>query len=80
MSQLGEEHLDVLAYLSSSGFLIQLGAMNTFSRIPVDQTCEENVTRDTQTPGGKNGFSLRPGAVKKYNLIAGVSRHINEII
>ena len=34
------------------------------------QTCEETVNRDTQTSGGTKGFSLKPGAVSKYYLIA----------
>ena len=67
MSHLGEEHPDVLAYLRSGGFSVQIGAMNTFG---VDQTCEETVNRDTQTPGVTKGFSLKPGAVSKYYLIA----------
>ena len=70
MSHLGEEHPDVLAYLRSGGFSVQIGTMNTFGRIPVDQTCEETVNRDTQTPGGTKGFSLKPGAVSKYYLVA----------
>ena len=49
---------------------MQIGATNTFGRIPVDQTCEETVNRDTQTPGGTKGFSLKSGAVSKYYLIA----------
>ena len=49
---------------------MQIGATNTFGRIPVDQTCEETVNRDTQTPGGTKGFSLKSGAVNKYYLIA----------
>lgn len=48
----------------------QLGATNAFGRIPVDQTCEEIVNRNTQTPGGTKGFSLKPAAVSKYYLIA----------
>lgn len=70
MSHLREEHPDVLAYLRSGGFSVQIGAMNPFGRIPVDQTCEETVSRDTQTPGGRKGFSLKPGTVSKYYLIA----------
>ena len=69
-SHLGEELPDVLAYLRSGGFTVLIGAMNTFGRIPVDQTCEETVNRDMQTPGGTKGFSLKPGAVSKYYLIA----------
>ena len=70
MSHLGKEHPDVLAYLRSAGFSAQIEAINTFSRIPVDQTCEETVNRDLQTPGGTKGFSLKPGAVSKYYLMA----------
>ena len=56
--------------------------LNTLSRIPagVGQTCEENVNKDTETPGGTKVFSLKPGAVSKHNRIAGVSRHIHEIV
>lgn len=43
---------------------------NAFGRIPVDQTLEETVNKDTQTPGGTKGFSLKPGAVQRYYLTA----------
>ena len=76
MSHLGEEHPDVLAYLRSGGFSVQIGATNKFDKIPVDQTCEETVNRDTQTPGGTNGFRLKPGAVSKYYPHSRVSEHI----
>ena len=69
MSHLEGEHPDVLAYLRSGGFSVQIGAMNTFGRIPVDQTCEETINKDTQTPGGTKGLSLKPGAVSKYYLV-----------
>lgn len=70
MSHLEEEHPDVLAYFRSGGFSVQLGDKNPFGRVPVDQTCEETVNKDTQTPGGTKGFSLKPRAVSKYYLIA----------
>ena len=70
MSHLDKEHPDVLAYLRSGGFSVQIGPMSPFGRIPVDQACEETVNRDTQTPGGTKGFSLIPGAVSKYYLTA----------
>ena len=41
MSHLGEENPDVLAYLRSGGFSVQVGSMNTFGRIAVNQTCQE---------------------------------------
>ena len=36
----------------------------------VDQTIEETVNKDTQTPGGTKGFSLKPCAITKYYLTA----------
>ena len=41
-----------------------------FCRIPVDQTIEETINRDTQTPGGAKGFSLKEGALHRYYLNA----------
>ena len=43
---------------------------NTFGGIHVDQTLEETVNKDTQTPGGTKGFSLKPGALQRYYLTA----------
>jgi hypothetical protein len=54
----------------NGGFSVQLGESNSFGRIPVDQTLEETVNRDTQTSGGTKGFSLKPGAVSRYYLTA----------
>ena len=56
--------------MRNGGFSVQLSNENTFGRIPVDQTLEETVNRDTQTPGGTKGFSLKPGAVQRYYLTA----------
>ena len=70
MSHLEDEHPEVLAYLKSGGFAVQIGEDNPFGRIPVDQACEETVNKDTQTPGGTKGFSLKPKAVNKYYLVA----------
>ena len=70
MSHLPEEHPDTLEYLRSGGFSVQIGEDNPFGRIPVDQTCEETVNKDTQTSGGTKGFSLKPNAVSKFYLVA----------
>ena len=56
--------------LKSGGFAVQLGEDNPFGKMPVDQACEETVNKDTQTPGGIKGFSLKPKAVNKYYLVA----------
>ena len=47
-----------------------MGESNPLGKIPVDQACEETVNRDTKTPGGTIGLSLRPHAVSKYYLVA----------
>ena len=70
MSHLPEEHPDAFKYLSSGGLSVQLSNSNPFGRVPVDQTCEETVNKDTQTSGGTKGFSLKPNAVSKYYLVA----------
>ena len=49
-------------------FLCNVRRSNPFGRIPVDQTIEETINKDTQTPGGTKGFSLKPGAVSRYYL------------
>ena len=70
MSHLPEELPETLEYLRSGGFSVQMSEDNPFRRILVDQTCEETVSKDTQTSGGTKGFSLRPNAVSKFYLVA----------
>ena len=70
MSHLPEEHPDAFKYISSGRLSVQLSNSNSFGRVPVDQTCEETVNKDSQTSGGTNGFSLKPNAVNKYYLVA----------
>ena len=53
-----------------AGFSVQLSSTNPFGRIPVDQCVETTINRDTQTQGGTKGFSLKPSALNRYNLIA----------
>ena len=68
MSQLPIEHPEVYNHFIQGGFSVQIGSQNPFGRIPVDQTIEETVNKDTQTPGGTKGFSLKPRAVARYYL------------
>ena len=49
---------------------VQMSSNNPFGRIPVDQTTEVTVNKDTQTPGGTARFSLKAGAIKRYYIIA----------
>ena len=64
MSRLAIDLPQVHSQFMQGGFSVQLGKINPFGRIPVDQTIEE----DTQAPGGTKGFSLKPGAVTRYYL------------
>ena len=70
MLHLENDHPNVLEHLESGGFAVQIGESNPFGKIPVDQACKETVNRDTKTPGGTKGFSLKPKAVSKYYLVA----------
>ena len=56
--------------LENGGFSVQSGRQNPFGKIPVDQTIDETVNKDTQTPGGTKGFSLKPAALSRYYLTA----------
>ena len=68
MSRLPIDHPEVFQHFMQGGFSVQLGGENPFGRIPVDQTIEETVNRDTQTAGGTKGFSLKRAAVERYYL------------
>jgi len=68
MSRLPIDHPEVHQQFMQGGFSVQLGGQNPFGRIPVDQTIEETVNRDTQTAGGTKGFSLKRAAVERYCL------------
>ena len=70
MTRLNETCPSLHAYFQNGGFSVQLGHVNPFSRIAVDQTTEETVNKDTQTAGGTRGFSLKPGTVSRYYLTA----------
>ena len=52
MPQLLTNNPDVHAEFMQGRFSVQLDSNNPFGRIPVDQTIEEMVTKDTQTPRG----------------------------
>ncbi len=68
MSRLEIDHPAVHAHFAEGGFSVQSSGNNPFRKIPVDQTIEETVNKDTQTAGGTKGFSLKMGAVTRYYL------------
>ncbi len=67
MSSLSTTHPNVHSQFMNARWLLS-GTRTPFGRIPVDQTIEVTVNKDTQTPGGTKGFSLKPGAVSQYYL------------
>ena len=68
MNHLPENQPDIYRHMLNSGVSLQSSSTNAFGRVPVDQTVEETINRDTQTAGGTKGFSVNPGAVCKYYL------------
>ena len=70
MCSLAQTHPEAYEFLINGGFSVQIGAENPFGRIPVDQTVEETVNKDTQTSGGTKGFSLKSGALTRHYMTA----------
>ncbi|KAL8617912.1 hypothetical protein ACOMHN_026489 [Nucella lapillus] len=70
MTNLAASQPEIYKAFKDGNFSVQLTESNPFGRIPIDQTTEVTVNRDTQTVGGTTKFSLKPGAVSKYYLTA----------
>ena len=68
MSRLPIDLPEVHQQFMQGGVSVQFGSQNPFGRIPVDQTIDETVNRDTQTAGGTEGFSLKQAAGERYFL------------
>ncbi|KAG0721648.1 hypothetical protein GWK47_046054 [Chionoecetes opilio] len=59
---------------------VQIGSKNPFGRIPVDQTIEETINKDTQNTRGHKGFRLKGGAVARYYLTSEYrSRYLRQL-
>ena len=70
MTNLGDKNPEVQKAFKESSFSVQLSSSNPFGRIPVDQTTEVTVNKDTQNPGGTTRFSLKHATVQRYYLTA----------
>ena len=55
-TSLPDEHPEVHEFMRNGGFSVLLSNDNTFGRIPVDQSLEETINKDTRTPGGTQGL------------------------
>lgn len=70
MTSLPLSHPDIYLEFTQGHFSVQLSDQSPFDRVPVDQTIEVTVNKDTQTAGGTTGFSLKAAAVSRYYLTA----------
>ena len=52
-------HPDVHEYLADRNFSTQIGNINPFGFNTVDQTIEETINKDIQTPSGTKGFNTK---------------------
>ncbi|KAL8567391.1 hypothetical protein ACOMHN_001779 [Nucella lapillus] len=70
MTNLAADYPEIYQAFKEGNFAVQLKENKPFGRIPVDQTTEVTVNKDTQTVGGTTKFSMKPGAVGRYYLTA----------
>jgi len=70
MTNLSEKIPEVQKAFKEGSFSVQLASSNPFGRIPVDQTTEVTVNKDTQNPGRTTRFSLKPATVQRDYLTA----------
>jgi len=65
-----KKHPQVHVFMEAGGLSVQMSPNNAFGRIPVHQTIEEIIDKNTQMAGGTRGFSLSPGALQRYYITA----------
>ena len=70
MINLQTDHPDVHQGLMAGHFSVQLSEGSTFARLPVDQTAEVTINKDTKTAGGVIESSLKTGAVNRFYMTA----------
>ena len=70
MTTLEVDHPEVYQSFLEGRFSVQLAGDNPFGRLPVDQTTEVTVSKDTKTAGGVTNFSLKTQVVNRFYLTA----------
>ena len=70
MTTLEADHPEVYQSFMEEQFSVQLAGDNPFGRLPVDQTTEVTVNKDTKIAGGVTKFSLKTEAVNRFYLTA----------
>ena len=70
MINLPSEHPSVYSNFMNERFSVQLAGESPFGHIPVDQTTEVTVNKDTKSSGGITKYSLKTGAVTRFYMTA----------
>ena len=70
MLELPDTRPKAYSMLSHGDFGVQHTTSHGFSQLPVDQTIEQTLNRNTKTKGDIIGFSLKKGAVQRWMLTA----------
>ena len=65
-----DTHPEAYSLLSQGDFGVQRTTSHGFSQLPVDQTIEQTLKRNTKTKGGIIGLRLKKGAVQWWMLTA----------
>ena len=68
MLELPDTRPKAYSMLSQGDFGVQRTTSHGFLQLPVDQTMEQTLNRNTKTKGGIIGFSLKKGAVQRWML------------
>lgn len=68
MVNLENTHPNIHNHMMNGGFVVQRQTKYGFSQVPVDQTIEQTMNRDTKTKGGLTGVTVRKGAVHRWIL------------
>ena len=70
LSNISTQYPDIYNNFLDGRFSVQLGSDNPFGKIPVDQTTEQTVNKDTKTSGDVRKYSLNANAVSRFYLTA----------
>ena len=70
MYSLKDKHPEVYNIFCNGEFSVQVTDQNPFGRIPVNQTIEMTINKDTQTAGGITKFRKKSGAVSTFYFTA----------
>ena len=70
MTNLPKDHPFSYKHLQHGGLSVQRSEHNPFGKAPIDQTIEETVNKDTQTPGGTKGHLITRGGGGGAGILA----------